>query len=121
MDSSTVLRVALFGLGRAGRIHLGNLIENDNFVIRYVVEMKGITNPHVPSDAEYIDATDDAAVEAVLADPELDAVVVASPTHTHVSIAMRALRANKHTFVEKPLAESVEDIKVGSNLVRTLT
>ena len=37
---------------------------------------------------------------------EVDAVVVATPVHTHVELALRALRAGKHVLVEKPLALS---------------
>jgi predicted dehydrogenase len=41
---------------------------------------------------------------AMLADPSLDAVVIATPTSTHHSFARAALHAGKHVFVEKPLA-----------------
>lgn len=44
--------------------------------------------------------------EDVLADPDLDAVVLATPVFTHCDLASRALSAGKHTFVEKPLASS---------------
>jgi predicted dehydrogenase len=42
--------------------------------------------------------------DELLADPELDAVVVATPVPTHYELAKRALQAGKHTFVEKPPA-----------------
>ena len=42
-------------------------------------------------------------------DPALDAVCVATPVFTHVDLCRRALNAGKHTFVEKPLATSLED------------
>ena len=51
--------------------------------------------------------TDD--VEELLADPELDAVAVATPVPTHAELTMRVLEAGKHCFVEKPLAQSVAD------------
>jgi predicted dehydrogenase len=51
--------------------------------------------------------TDD--VEELLADSELDAVVVATPVATHAELAARVLEAGKHCFVEKPLAQSVAD------------
>ncbi len=44
----------------------------------------------------------------VLADDEVDAVVIATPVFTHFDMAARALRAGKHTFVEKPLAPTTE-------------
>jgi len=47
--------------------------------------------------------------EELLADPTLDAVVVATHVPTHAELAVRALEAGKHVFVEKPLAQSVAD------------
>ena len=49
------------------------------------------------------------ALEDLLADPELDAVVLATPVPTHAELAERVLRAGKHCFVEKPLAQTVAD------------
>ncbi len=48
-------------------------------------------------------------VDELLADPELDAVVLATPVPTHAELATRALQAGKHCFVEKPLATTVAD------------
>ena len=45
----------------------------------------------------------------MLADPEVDAVVVATPVPTHAELARRVLEAGKHCFVEKPLAQSVAE------------
>ncbi len=45
----------------------------------------------------------------LLDDPVLDAVAIATPVSTHAELAVRVLRAGKHCFVEKPLAQSVAD------------
>ena len=50
-----------------------------------------------------------AELEDLLGDPELDAIVLATPVPTHGPLAERVLRAGKHCFVEKPLAYSVDD------------
>jgi predicted dehydrogenase len=49
--------------------------------------------------------TDD--FDEMLADPELDAIVLATPVPTHGPLAERVLHAGKHCFVEKPLADTV--------------
>ena len=51
--------------------------------------------------------TDD--LDSVLADDSIDAVALATPVPTHADLAVKALEAGKHCFVEKPLAKSVAD------------
>jgi predicted dehydrogenase len=46
-----------------------------------------------------------------LFESDIDAVVIATPVHTHYSLARAALLANKHVFVEKPLAVKVSDVE----------
>jgi predicted dehydrogenase len=48
-------------------------------------------------------------LEDLLADPDLDAVAVATPVPSHAELAVRVLEAGKHCFVEKPLAQAVAD------------
>jgi predicted dehydrogenase len=55
------------------------------------------------------DARVSGELDELLADPELDAVVVATPVPTHAALAARVLAAGKHCFVEKPLAQSVAE------------
>ncbi len=43
----------------------------------------------------------------VIADPAVDAVVIATPVSTHFDIALAALKAGKHVLVEKPMTDSV--------------
>jgi predicted dehydrogenase len=47
----------------------------------------------------------------LLADPELEAVVVATPVQTHYDLAKRALEAGKHVFVEKPPAMRAQEME----------
>jgi predicted dehydrogenase len=55
------------------------------------------------------DARTSGDLEELLEDPELDAVVIATPVPSHAALATRALSAGKHCFVEKPLAYSVAE------------
>ena len=45
----------------------------------------------------------------VLADPSVDAVVIATPEHLHHSMTLAAIKARKHAYVEKPIAHTIEE------------
>jgi predicted dehydrogenase len=61
--------------------------------------------------ARYPHARVTASFEELLADPELDAVAIATPVPTHYPLARQALLAGKHTFVEKPPALHAEEME----------
>jgi UDP-N-acetylglucosamine 3-dehydrogenase len=47
----------------------------------------------------------------LLQDPEIDAVIIALPTHLHLQCAKEAAEAKKHIFLEKPIARNVNEAK----------
>src|SRR5680860_371777 len=50
-------------------------------------------------------------LDQVLADDDIDAVMLATPISTHYPLVKRALQAGKHVLIEKPLASTVEECK----------
>lgn len=94
-----MLRVAAVGTGYWGpnlarNLHeLGALEIVCDLVAERAAELAGRFG--VRSESSY---------EAVLADPNVGAVVLATPVATHHALAVRAIEAGKHVFVEKPLA-----------------
>ena len=50
-------------------------------------------------------------LDELLADPNLDAVVIATSVPTHYALGMRALEAGKHCFIEKPMALTAADAR----------
>ncbi|HWU03667.1 MAG TPA: oxidoreductase [Novosphingobium sp.] len=50
-------------------------------------------------------------IEALLADPAIELIVIATPSATHASLAMRALAAGKHVVVDKPMALSLAEAR----------
>ena len=45
----------------------------------------------------------------IIEDPEIDAICIATPVTTHCDIALEALNAGKHVFIEKPMTSSVKE------------
>ena len=56
--------------------------------------------------------------EAVLDDPDVDAVIVATPVHTHYPFARQALLKGKHVLIEKPFVTEVEQARELIELAR---
>jgi predicted dehydrogenase len=56
--------------------------------------------------------------EAICADGEVDAVIIATPNHTHRPIALAAARAGKHVMCEKPLGLNAAEVRAMYHAVR---
>lgn len=100
-DRST-LGLAVVGAGYWGPNLVRNFQASPEFRLRWVCDLDRARAERVIGAYSTVAATDDYA--AVLADPEVTAVAVATPAGTHLEVAMAALRAGKHVLVEKPLA-----------------
>jgi len=109
------IRIALIGAGSFARSsHLPNLkMLSGNYHLRAVVCKTGISAKNIGRqyDADYI-TTD---VKDVLSDPDIDAVLIATPHHLHGSLTLEALRCGKHVLVEKPLTLSRKELAELSN------
>ena len=98
------------GIGIVGAGYWGpNLIRNFNEIescdVVWVCDLKSGRREYVQGRFPGIPVTAD--LDQVLADPAVQAVVVATPVATHREIGLAALEAGKHLWVEKPLADSV--------------
>lgn len=93
-----IIKVGLIGYGYAGRtFHAPILTSVPGMVLHAVVSSQPETVY-----AEWPAALVYENTEALLRNPEIDLVVIASPNHTHYSLAHAALTAGKHTVVDKP-------------------
>lgn len=52
------------------------------------------------------------SADELIGDPEVDAIVIATPVDTHFPLALAALQANKHVLVEKPIASTSDQARI---------
>jgi len=79
-------------------------VQNDSDIIRFVAGSTRTVSPEVKAfaDAQKLKLTD--SYEALLADPNVHAVVLATPHSMHAAQVIAAAKAGKHVFCEKPFA-----------------
>lgn len=106
--------VAVFGAGRIGRIHASNLAALPG------VQLQAICDPsaEAASDLAQSLGAKVSTMEAVLADKQIDAIAICSPTTTHSDLITRAAAAGKHIFCEKPVDLSVPRAQACADAVK---
>ena len=104
------IRLAQFGVGRWGNHLLRNFLALDAVEVVAVVEPRSEQHAAIREKFQLDPAfnlTPDA--EAVLADPAVDAVAIATPAATHYHLIKTALKNGKHVLAEKPLTLDVAE------------
>jgi len=98
--------VGLVGLGYWGPNLLRVLNDNNDVRVEWICDLRedrldrlARRYPSIQTTTRFAD---------LIEDPDLDAILIATPVFTHLDLARASLRAGKHTFVEKPLAPSAD-------------
>jgi UDP-2-acetamido-3-amino-2,3-dideoxy-glucuronate N-acetyltransferase len=96
-------KVAVIGIGNWGK----NLVRNFAHLgaLRTVCDVDPRRLENIRREYATVKVTDQ--FDTVLADPEVKAIVIATPSDSHFLVAKQALLAGKHVYVEKPLARSI--------------
>jgi myo-inositol 2-dehydrogenase/D-chiro-inositol 1-dehydrogenase len=95
-----MLRFGLFGAGRIGRVHATSVTAHPRAELATVYDPVEAVVTQV---ATRFGATATTNVDTVLGDPTIDAVIIASPTDTHVDLLAASVRAGKAVLCEKPI------------------
>ncbi len=101
-----MLKFALFGAGRIGAVHASNLASSGATQLLYVVDVNAAAATALAA-KHGARVTD---VASALADPAVDAVLIASSTDTHADLAIAAAKAGKAIFCEKPIDLSLRKV-----------
>jgi inositol 2-dehydrogenase len=103
MATDERVRVGLVGLGRMGRFHAANLA--GRIPLARLVRIVDANENVVRENSEQLGGVEWSTSYAdLLDDPEIEAVVVVSPTPLHAEMAEAAAGAGKHVFCEKPIS-----------------
>ncbi|MFW9900445.1 MAG: inositol 2-dehydrogenase [Candidatus Thorarchaeota archaeon] len=110
--------VGVIGAGRIGKIHIDNLLlkiadanlkivadVNINDNLRQWAQEKGV--PKLTTD-----------IYEIFNDPEIEVVLICSPTDTHAEFIQEAAKANKQVFCEKPIDTDIKRIKETLSVVK---
>ena len=104
-----MVNIAQIGVGYWGPNLLRNFMLHKDFSVIMAVdispERRTFVNelyPNVEVSNDYMDAIDD---------PNIQAIIIATPVNSHYGIAMRALESGKHVLVEKPMSTKLEEIE----------
>ena len=104
-----MLNIAQIGVGYWGPNLLRNLVANKKCHVSRVADLSEERRDYVGGLYPAVETTDD--VDRIISDPDIDAVVIATPVATHHDLSLRALAAGKHILVEKPMARSVAEVE----------
>lgn len=116
------ITIAQIGCGYWGPNVLRNFSAQQNCWVKFVAEINPERQAYVRANFPRSEVT--ASLDAVLNDPEIDAVIVATPASSHYALAKQVLESGKHVFVEKPLATSTTEadelVKLAEQAGKTL-
>ncbi|QIF04295.1 Gfo/Idh/MocA family oxidoreductase [Roseimicrobium sp. ORNL1] len=116
--SNSDIRVAVIGFNGRGKGHIGSLAKikgvrlvalcdvDSGVLDKEIADQKKKGNTDIKAYTDY---------RKLVEDKDIDAVTIATPNHTHTLIAMTAIAAGKHVYVEKPTNHNLWE---GSELVK---
>ena len=104
---NNIIKLAIIGLGRIGKVHLKNAVALEG------CQVSGVFDPQqalCQQLAQQYHTKAFASLAALFADADTDAVLVASPAEFHVSCIQQAAAAGKHVLCEKPIDLSMKKV-----------
>lgn len=101
-----MINVGIIGCGYWGPNLIRNFYQNPKCKVKKVSDLRDGRLDFIKGLYSDIVTTTDA--NDIISDPEINAVVIATPVNTHKDIAIQAMKNGKHVFIEKPLTNSSE-------------
>lgn len=102
-----MVRFGVLGAGRIGKVHARALADSGRARVRFVADALADAASELAASV----GADAADIDTILASPEVDAILIATPTDTHADLIEQAARAGKAILCEKPVSLSVPRIE----------
>ena len=102
--STKLIKIGVFGAGHLGKIHLKLLNESQMFNLIGFYDVNPDHSKKIQKEFGYKYFND-----SNLLIESSDAIAIITPTQHHYEIAIRCIKENKHIFIEKPIAHTVEE------------
>ena len=113
-----MLNIALIGAGRIGHVHAKTIAAHPQATLALVCDPFGDAAEKLASQYGARSCKD---AEDVFADPEVDAVVIGSPTPLHIPHLLAAAKAGKAVLCEKPIALDMKDVVAAQTELDAIT
>ena len=112
------VRIGVIGCGYWGPNHIRNFssLSKAGAVMAVAADRDEERRSHIGELYPAVQLVDDG--QTIIDDPNVDAVIVATPVHTHYPLARAALEAGKHVLVEKPFVTELEEAEELMRLAR---
>lgn len=104
-----MLRIGVIGYGYWGPNLVRNFAESEQATVTMVADLDPARLALVKKRFPMVRTT--STIAELIADPEVDAIAVATPVRTHFDIGMQVLTAGKHLWLEKPMAETADEAR----------
>ena len=109
-----VLRLGIIGCGGIMTQHVKGLVERREAVsIAWLCDVDprqiDLMATHVARDFQKAAPKRTAKFEEVIADPDVDAVIIATPHHWHAPMALAAMQSGKDVYIEKPISHVFDE------------
>jgi len=100
-----MIKCAIIGYGYWGPNLVRNFAATPNTLVHTVADLRPERLALVSKAYPSIQVTSD--IDSLWSNPEIDAVIIATPVFTHFELARQALKAGKHVLLEKPMTDTV--------------
>ncbi|WP_040310072.1 inositol 2-dehydrogenase [Asticcacaulis biprosthecium] len=108
-----MFEIAVVGAGRIGRIHAKNVAAHPRLRLKAVVDPVGDNAATLAAETGAVVST----FEAVLNDPAVRGIVVASPTDQHLDQTLKAMAAGKAVLCEKPIDQDLATARAAAGVL----